>query len=53
MDKYFAKLLAVYQNQSSEEKKLAELLFSEESNITIGDQRLNHLAALTYNVRIF
>jgi len=52
MDKYLLKLKLSYQN-TDEERKLSELLFTEpnktNNNIVIGDQRLNSIAALTYN----
>lgn len=48
LKKYFAKVVTQYQG-SREEKLLADLLFDDALNINMGDQRLNAIAALTYN----
>lgn len=48
LKKYLAKAVTKYQG-SHEEKTLADLLFDDNISITMGDQRLNSLAALTYN----
>lgn len=48
LKKYLAKAVATYQG-TYEEKTLADLLFDDALSISMGDQRLNAIAALTYN----
>lgn len=47
MDKYFARLTYAYKN-TEEEKRCSEILFND-IDIAFGDQRLNQIAALTWN----
>ena len=48
LNSYLAKITARYQ-KTQEEKNLAEVLFNDSLQINMGDQRLNVIAALTYN----
>jgi hypothetical protein len=45
---FFSKISTNYQ-ASDEERACANLLFDADSNIVMGDRRLNKIAALTYN----
>lgn len=47
--KYFARLLSSY--QSTEEEKLCAAVLFNDLDIFMGDKRLNHLAALTWNAQ--
>jgi hypothetical protein len=48
LNSYLAKMTARYQ-KTQEERNLAEVLFNDSLQINMGDQRLNSIAALTYN----
>jgi hypothetical protein len=48
LKKYLAKAVTQYQG-TREEKLLADLLFDDALSVNMGDQRLNSIAALTYN----
>ena len=48
LSSYLAKITSRYQG-TKEERDVADLLFNDQLSVPMGDQRLNNIAALTYN----